>query len=358
MQSSSFRAALAARFFAAGALLATFAGCGTRESAASLPVLDIDPDRVAVAGLSSGAYMATQAHLALGERIGGAALVAGGPYGCAGGDLATALGPCMKAAPRPPDLDALLRRVRERAAAGRLAALQSLAGDRVFVLHGADDAVVAPALASATAELYRRLGEGLQPPLEVQLDAGRSFGHTLPTLGRGGPCMETVAPFLGDCGFDAAGAVFAALFGAATDDGAAAAPGAEPAAGGELLAFDQRALVAADGNPQLADQGFVYLPPQCRAGRCGLLVVFHGCEQNADHVGEAFVREAGFNGWADRHDVVVLYPQTRASYAPLNPKACWDWWGYTGDDYDTRDGAQLRWLQAALQAIGLPAPSG
>ena len=75
-----------------------------------------------------------------------------------------------------------------------------------------------------------------------------------------------------------------------------------------------------------------------------------------DKVGEAFVRDAGFNRWADVHRVAVLYPQVRSSYLPLNPKACWDWWGYTGEAYDTRDGAQLRWLAAALTALGAPMP--
>lgn len=107
----------------------------------------------------------------------------------------------------------------------------------------------------------------------------------------------------------------------------------------------------------MAEAGYLYLPPDCAAGAaCGVLVAFHGCQQNADKVGETFVRDAGFNRWADVHRVAVLYPQVRSSYLPLNPKACWDWWGYTGEAYDTRDGAQLRWLAAALTALGAPMP--
>ncbi|MBK8123474.1 MAG: hypothetical protein IPK54_07960 [Dokdonella sp.] len=34
--------------------------------------------------------------------------------------------------------------------------------------------------------------------------------------------------------------------------------------------------------------------------------------------------------WDDVYGTVVLYPQTRSSYLPLNPKARWDWWGYPG----------------------------
>jgi poly(3-hydroxybutyrate) depolymerase len=83
-------------------------------------------------------------------------------------------------------------------------------------------------------------------------------------------------------------------------------------------------------------------------------VVFHGCEQDIGRLGDRFAREAGFNRWADARRLVVLYPQTRSSYLPLNPKACWDWWGYTGPDYDTRRGLQLRWLASAMAALGAP----
>jgi poly(3-hydroxybutyrate) depolymerase len=364
------------------ALLMQLAGCAGEAPAPALPALSIDPARVAVAGLSSGAYMATQAHLALGERIHGAALIAGGPYGCAGGELGQALGPCMKAQPYPPDVDVLAQRARDRAASGLLAPLSSLAGDKVLVLHGRADRVVDPALASATAALYRALGtDGDVAPVQVTLDDARDFGHTFPTSDIGSACLETVTPFLGNCGFDAAGAVFEALFGAEASVGtsqammdngfpddvtssagshapatAIAAPPATADAPGELRRFDQWPQWPDGSDPQLADEGYLYVPASCAAGeRCGLLTVFHGCEQNVESVGERFVRDAGFNRWADRHSVVVLYPQTRASFVPLNPKGCWDWWGFTGADYDTRRGAQIRWLDAALTALGLPA---
>jgi len=129
-------------------------------------------------------------------------------------------------------------------------------------------------------------------------------------------------------------------------------PAPAAAAGGELRRFGQ-ARYGKDAS--LAASGYVYVPAACATGqRCGLLIAFHGCEQNADKVGEAFVRDAGFNRWADAAQVVVLYPQARASYLPLNPKACWDWWGYSGADYDTRDGLQLRWLANASAALGAP----
>ena len=87
---------------------------------------------------------------------------------------------------------------------------------------------------------------------------------------------------------------------------------------------------------------------------CGLRVAFHGGKQSTDAAGAACVRDAGFNRRADVGAVAVLYPQTRARFAPLNPQACRDWWGYSGADSDSRRGLQLRWLVNAVRARGWP----
>ncbi|MBL8273855.1 MAG: hypothetical protein JNJ74_08595, partial [Xanthomonadales bacterium] len=171
--------------------------------------------------------------------------------------------------------------------------------------------------------------------------------HLFPTLDAGGDCTVVATPFLGNCGFDAAGEIFRQLH---PDRVAAATPAA---AAGELLRFDQAAFAAAGPAAQMGDVGFVYVPPQCKAGSCGLHLALHGCEQSVDKVGEAFVRDAGYNRWADAASMVVLYPQVSASLVPLNPKGCWDWWGYTGADYDLRAGAQLQFLARMLAALGV-----
>lgn len=338
---------------AVGACLMLIAGAaGAEDAAPPLPKLKLEPARVAVAGLSSGAYMATQAQMAYPELFPYAAIVAGGPYGCAGGKLQTALSTCMKGEPAP-DVAALAASAEQRAAAGRIGPLKDLAHGRVYLLHGSADTVVAPAVAEAGAHFYQTLRDrvpGLSG-LQVRDDGDRAFGHNLPLAAAGDDCGKSVSPYLGHCGFDAAGAIFAQLFGAPAHAVAAIAQG-------QLRRFDQDALRPDGADALLASTGYLYLPPACAAGRpCGLLVAFHGCKQNADAVGEAFVRDAGFNRWADAYDVAVLYPQTRASFAPLNPQACWDWWGYSGADYDTRQGVQLRWLVNAVRALGLtPAP--
>ncbi len=311
--------------------------------AAGLPKLAIDPARINVAGLSSGAYMATQAHLAFSDHLAGAGLVAGGPYQCADGQLQVGLRDCMATAAAP-DIAAMVARTRDRAADGRLAPLNGLAGDRVWVLHGSSDAVVSKVVAQSSATFYEKLDAGVQ----VHWDGERKFAHTFPTDTAGTDCQRSETPYLGACGFDAAGEMMRALFGAPAHAVAARASGS-------LRPFDQQRYQDPGRDAFLAPTGYVYVPSDCVGGApCGLLIAFHGCEQNADKVGESFVRDAGFNRWADAERVVVLYPQTRSSYLPLNPKACWDWWGYSGADYDTKQGAQMRWLAKASAAVGAP----
>jgi len=43
----------------------------------------VDPAHVSAAGISSGAFIADQLHIAHSADIMGAAMIAGGPYGCA-----------------------------------------------------------------------------------------------------------------------------------------------------------------------------------------------------------------------------------------------------------------------------------
>jgi hypothetical protein len=91
--------------------------------------------------------MATQMQMAYPELFPNAALVAGGPYGCAG-KLQTALS-SMHERDAAPDVAALVATAKQRAASGQIGPLKDLAHGRVYLLHGANDTLVAPAVAEA-----------------------------------------------------------------------------------------------------------------------------------------------------------------------------------------------------------------
>lgn len=302
----------------------------------ALPPLKVEAGRVAVVGLSSGAYMAQQLHFAHADRLIGAGLIAGGPYHCARGDLDTALSTCMApAAGEGPILPELAAIARSRMQEGALAPRQGLEGDRVYVFHGAQDTTVLPALGQGAALLYQLLGV----TVDLQTDFDRPVTHTMPTAAEGSCASES--PYVSGCGLDLAGEMVKHLYALPANT----APGA---ADGEVLAFDQTPYNVAEA-AGIADTGYAYVPKACAAGGCGLLVALHGCRQAAEQVDRAFVDGAGFNRWADAARVVVLYPQTEASYLPLNPRGCWDWWGYSGADYDTKSGGQIRFLAELIQ---------
>ena len=82
---------------------------------------------------------------------------------------------------------------------------------------------------------------------------------------------------------------------------------------------------------------------------CRLHIAFHGCLQSQEVVGDAWYGHAGYNKWAATNRIIVLYPQTKASDVdPLNPDGCWDWWGYTGTDFNTRSGKQIVAVQKMI----------
>lgn len=333
----------ALRFVLATSVLAG-AASAVHAADTALPKLKLDPARTTVSGLSSGAYMAHQVHVAFSDHVAGAALIAGGPYHCADGKLETALARCMAPADgKGPDIEALARHAIDAAKAGTIAPLSGLAGDKVLVLHGKADKTVGESLSRDTAALYRELA----PKAVLHEDLDRAFTHTFPTESAGASCETATAPYVGKCGFDAAAEIFADLYGKP--------PHAAKEATGELRSFDQDTFRPDGADDFLGAKGYVYVPKACAAGKtCALHVAFHGCQQNADTIGETFVRDAGYDRWADAYGVVVLYPQTRATMAPLNPKGCWDWWGYGGENYDTRDGAQMRAIAAMAAVLGAP----
>jgi poly(3-hydroxybutyrate) depolymerase len=109
---------------------------------------------------------------------------------------------------------------------------------------------------------------------------------------------------------------------------------------GKYVVFDQSPFATGFGNG-LSSEGVVYIPEACaKKDGCRLHIALHGCEQNREEVGKAFIEGSGFARWADANRFVILFPQVSANPL-LNPKGCWDWWGYTGEDYLTKDASQI-----------------
>lgn len=346
--------------FAAVAL----AACRRDGQVSQLPALGIVTNETSVSGISSGAYMAGQFQLAHGDIVVGAGLVAGGPYGCAESlyadvmpgpatailNATKAINGCMLNAMQffgVPNPSMLARKARGLAEVGAIAPIASVVTDRVYLFTGRADRTVMPAIVKSAADFYVELGV---PPPQIKFVSTLGAGHAFVTENAGNACDFTGKPYVVDCDYDQAGDLLSFIYGPLQPPSARAI--------GTLELFDQRPFTSDLAHHGLADTGAVYVPAACtgvsarNGAHCRVHVAFHGCGQNRELAGDAFIRSSGFARWADTNRLVVLFPQTTTE--AFNPQACWDWWGYTGRDYLTRHAPQVIAVRRMLQRLSAP----
>jgi len=316
------------------AAMLALAACGAEAPpAADTPTFAIDTNRITVSGVSSGAMMATQMHVAMSELVHGTAMIAGGPYYCAEGSLKKGLGPCVNGG--DVGVSALVDYAKSSSESGSINDVANLIDDPVWLFSGKNDAVVHHDLIVAANAFYSELA-GITPIVVDDVAAPHGF----PTLYSGATCSAMAEPFLNACNYDAAGEMLRALYPDLQPRGETVA---------ELLEIPQP--LASDAT--MLPNALAYVPVACRDGEaCGIHVAFHGCRQSSEFVGDVFARKAGYNEWAETNRLIILYPQVDSSkIAPMNPMGCWDWWGYTGDNYATRSGEQITVVKATLDAL-------
>ena len=327
--------------------------------------LQIDRDSLSVSGISSGAFMAQQFHVAHSSKVMGLGAVAGGPYGCSEGSyfasffdltgLYAALYICSATNPLglfngPPDVDQSIAITREEAEAGRIDDPQNLRTARVWLFAGANDETVPQEVVESVATYY----SAFLDPEQIALRRHPQAGHAMITDDFGNHCEAQATPYINDCDFDAAEALLRHIYGPEP-----LMPKAEQAEPTGIIAFDQTEFFDQDDRSvSMHALGHVYLPERCARGeRCRLHVAFHGCRQHQDEIGDSFYASAGYNEVAETNDIVVLYPQTRAWSESLffgfteNPRACWDWWGYSGEAYFRRSGKQISAVAKMINAL-------
>lgn len=278
--------------------------------------------------------MAVQLQVALSSRIHGAGSVAGGIYACADGSATRAQMQCM-AFPGTIDPEVFVKLAKDEEKEGRIDLLANLKRARFYLFHSEEDATVR---FGALAKL-RAFVETFTPKAQVKVVAAKEGAHAFPTLSYGESCDTTGSPFIVACKKDVAGEVLSQLYPGAK------APAKE--ATGDLLPFDQ-SLYAGAGTG-VSSEGYIYVPKACRTGICRLHIALHGCKMNSEAIKDEFRLHAGYNRWADANRIVVLYPDISKSL--FNPNGCWDWFGYTGPDYATKEGKQIAFFAKMLKAL-------
>ncbi len=308
-----------------------------------LPALAADPARTSVSGLSSGAFMSVQYHVAFSSSTIGAGVVAGGPYKCAyvnvGGILT-----CMQGIPVGSTSNDVARNL---AALGKIDAVDNLAKSKVYLFSGTADTVVKQTAMDAVRDFYTLAAV---PAANLVYVNNFAAGHAFISPSFGNLCATTASPFVNECdagtdaNYDQPGAILTHIYGPLAAK--------VPAPSENLVAFDQTEFTSSVAG--MAATGYLYTPTSCQKAKgknCVVHVVFHGCQQGAGEVGNAVYSKTGYNQWAESNGIVVLYPQLDPTDFPLNPQGCWDWWGYSGLDFATRSGAQLSAVHVMVQRL-------
>jgi poly(3-hydroxybutyrate) depolymerase len=341
---------------------------GAARAADRLGSLPIDPAQISVSGISSGAFMANQLHVAHSAQLMGAGLVAGGLYGCAVFDATAAgvqpmtslaLGPCMTAPSLLQPATTYAERIRKFAALGWIDPVENLGRSRLYAFTGRSDAVVNPETVRRAVAVYGLLG---LPTVATSFSNGAvNAGHSWVTQAYGVACADNKSPYINDCHYDQARYLLETIY------GPLAPAAAKPT--GRFVAFDQKEFTPAGNGPRhgLWDTGMLYVPAACEAAGaspCRLHVVLHGCKQSEQALGDRFYRNVGVNEWADTNRMVVLYPQARTvsttAFNPpgisdgsnINPEGCWNWWGYAYDKrYLFKDGVQVGAIWSMVERV-------
>ena len=332
--------------------LAWLGAAHVAAAAVNLPALNIDPTQTTVSGLSSGGFMAVQLHVAFSATFKkGAGVVAGGPFYCAEGSVTNATGRCM-ASPAGIPISTLVNTTNSWAIAGTVDPVANLQNSKVYLFSGTLDSVVKPGVMDALKNYYA----SFVPAANTVFKKDIAAEHALVTDDYGSSCSNKGSPYINNCNFDLAGVMLSHLYGPLNARNNATLPN------GNFVEFNQSQFITNHG---MAATGWAYIPQTCTSGtQCRLHVALHGCQQNVSTVQQQWVRNTGYNRWADTNNMVVLYPQTSTQAT----NSCWDWWGYDSANYAKKSGPQMAAIKAMVDQLssgsvtppplGLPAPTG
>jgi poly(3-hydroxybutyrate) depolymerase len=352
---SFFKRRAAWAISAAGILASLVVSSQSGAQVVTLPAFNADIKETSVSGLSSGGFMAVQFDVAYSSIVKGAGIIAGGPYFCARGNTTTATTVCSctlspffcQASSGATNVPGLIGVTDQNAKDGTVDATSNLANHRIWMFSGTADTLVPQPVMNDLETYYRHY---ISNGANIQFKKDVAAQHAMPTDSFGNSCATLGSPFINNCNFDAAGELLKWIYGGNLT------PRNTGALGGKFIEFDQREFMV-DQNPTahgMANSGYVYVPANCDPStnqRCKLHVVFHGCLQDPTNIQDTYVKETGYNKWADTNGIIVLYPQA-APLVPLkNPNACWDWFNYDDPNYAMKNGHQMIAVKKMIDRI-------
>ncbi|CAF4384450.1 unnamed protein product [Rotaria socialis] len=277
-------------------------------------------------------------HVAFSASIKGAGIVAGGPYNCAGQTSYTG---CMYTS--SPSITQSISNTKSWSG-NKIDDIKNLAKQRIYMISGTADSTVGPSVMNQLYKYYVTDGKFI-PSENVVFKKDLNSAHTFPTdfdsAGNNG-CGSTSSPYISNCGFDGARAILEHIYGPLK-------PRNNGALTGKFIEFNQDEFIASARANGMSTTAWVYVPKSCSDGdTCRLHLAYHGCLQGYEKISDKYVKNTGYNRWADTNNFIILYPQAVATNTVNsaggasipNPNGCWDWVGWYGADFSVKSGKQ------------------
>jgi poly(3-hydroxybutyrate) depolymerase len=139
---------------------------------------------VTVSGLSSGAAMAAQLHLAYSSVFSGSGIVAGPPYYCAQGLALTAVTTCMSGPSVLVPVSQLQGKLQSYVSAGTADPTSNLKDDPVYIFSGTNDRVASPSVVKLHEKIYSSVGADIKTNYDIPAN------HAFVTDNYGGSCTQ------------------------------------------------------------------------------------------------------------------------------------------------------------------------
>ncbi len=343
---------------------------GKESATARLQGYNVEKNQNSISGLSSGAFMTVQLHLAHSSKFVGAGIIGGGPYRCAESFRDTALVAddayamnalyiCMTPLTQrtAPNAQRLADLARQTAAAGKIDPVANLADDRLYIFIGSRDEVVGSVVVNSTRQFYEN--HGVKSTQIKYIDTVPA-GHSIITdKVEDSPLGTNQPPYINYGGFMQSHDILRHIY-----------PDLEAPAehlSGEIIRFDQSEFLGDDdAYASMGQFGYVYVPEAVQRGATARAVhiALYGCKQGYSYInymfgraalasqppyGNRYITTTGYNQIAESNNIIVLYPQATGDddNNAQNPDGCWDWWGYTSanpeePDYYSRDRTSAR----------------
>lgn len=306
---------------------------------------NIDTTQITLSGISSGAAMATQLHVAYSSVFSGSGSIAGPPYYCAQGSVTSATTTCMSPLITQPSAATLAAKANSYALLNQIDSTSNLRNHRTYFYSGSMDFTVKSSVVKVGEDFFANYMSRVN--MKGVYTYASAHGHI--TDNYGSSCSLTNSQYyMNNCNYNQAYDMLSWLH----PNEQLVKPASTYKPTGQTLRFDQTEFFPAGSASSILMDNFAYLyvPTNCLTQKCKLHIALHGCLQGAYKIGTVYVDNAGYNQVADLNNFVILYPQAISSILS-NPNGCWDWWGFTNANYATKQGLQMQAIRAMVNRL-------